>query len=112
MVTKTGMPKVTSSTAAQRRYDAVAAGLTKSTAAVAGKMFGMPNLFIGGKAFAGLYGDAMVFKLDGSAHARAPALPGAQLFDPSGRGRPMKAWVQAPLPTCDQMAYVGTRGTA
>ena len=27
----------------------------------------MPNPFIGGKTFAGLYGDAMVFKLEGPA---------------------------------------------
>jgi hypothetical protein len=91
------MPKVTSSPAAVAQYDAVVAGLTRSTPAVAGQMFGLPNLFIDRKAFAGLYGDAMVFKLDGAAHAKALALPGAQRFDPSGRGRPMKAWVQVPL---------------
>ncbi|HLJ59094.1 MAG TPA: hypothetical protein VKZ50_05120 [bacterium] len=57
----------------------------------------VPNLFIGGKAFAGLYGDAMVFKLDGPTHARTLALSRTPLFDPSGRGRSMKAWVQVPL---------------
>ena len=60
-------------------------------------MMGMPTLFAGGKGFAGLYGDSMVFKLDGAAHAAALALTGASLFDPSGMGRPMKAWVQVPL---------------
>jgi hypothetical protein len=38
------------------------------------------------KAFAGLYGDAMVFKLAGDAHAAARGLAGVELFDPSGSG--------------------------
>lgn len=29
-------------------------------------------------------------------HGEALSLPGAQLFDPSGRSRPMKEWVQVP----------------
>jgi TfoX/Sxy family transcriptional regulator of competence genes len=78
------------------QYDAVAQALTAATAAVAGKMFGMPSLLIHGKAFAGLYKGSMVFKLDGEAHARALALGGSRLFDPSWRGRPMKAWLQVP----------------
>jgi hypothetical protein len=39
----------------------------------------------------------MVFKLpDPDAHARALALDGAHLFDPSGAGRPFKEWVVVP----------------
>ncbi len=39
----------------------------------------------------------MVFKLpDAAERERALTLEGAQLFDPSGRGRPMKEWVQVP----------------
>jgi hypothetical protein len=63
---------------------------------IAGKMFGMPILKINGKAFAGLAGDEMVFKLTGSDHARAMALKGARLFDPSEMNRPMKEWVVVP----------------
>ncbi len=59
------------------------------------KMFGLPSLMIGGKPFAGLNGEDMIFKLGGEALARALALPGAKPFDPMG-GRPMKAWVQVP----------------
>ncbi len=59
-------------------------------------MFGMPTLKLDGKALAGIYGDALVFKLAGDAHAEALGLPGAHLFDPSGMGRPMKAWVVVP----------------
>jgi hypothetical protein len=59
-------------------------------------MFGMSCLKAGGKAFAGLHGDAAVFKLPADALQRALALPGAQPFDPSG-GRPMREWAQVPL---------------
>lgn len=78
-----------------RRYDSLAQKLAASSAVTAGQMFGMPTLKAGSKAFAGLYEDAMVFKLSGAAHGRALALPGAHLFDPSGM-RPMKEWVVVP----------------
>jgi hypothetical protein len=87
----------TASADAMRRYELVSDQLGNAAGATAGKMMGMPTLYLGGKAFAGLYGDAMVFKLTGSDHAAALALVGARLFDPSGVGRPMKAWVQVPL---------------
>ncbi len=39
----------------------------------------------------------MVFKLpDAAAHAKALALDGSHLFDPSGKGRPFKEWVVVP----------------
>ena len=47
--------------------------------------------------FAGLWGENLVFKLADPAHAEALALPGAHLFDPSGRNRPMKEWVAVPV---------------
>jgi hypothetical protein len=58
------------------------------------KMFGMPCYKIKGKAFAGLFGADMVFKLTGEDHKNALALKGSKLFDPSGMGRAMKEWVQ------------------
>ena len=78
----------------QAAFDSVVDGLS-SDGAIAGKMFGMPCIKIGGKAFAGYFNGDMVFKLRGPAHERALALEGAQLFDPMG-GRPMKEWVQVP----------------
>jgi hypothetical protein len=74
-------------------YDAVVSEIVASSSATTGAMFGMPCLKHGDKAFAGFYQGAMVFKLGGEAHALALALAGAHLFDPSGRGRPMKEWV-------------------
>lgn len=60
------------------------------------KMFGMPSLQVKGKMFAGVWGNALVFKLTGEEHKKALALKGAKLFDPSGMGRAMKEWVQIP----------------
>lgn len=61
-----------------------------------GQMFGKPCFKIAGKAFAAFFQDAMVFKLTGRDHARAIGLEGAILFDPSGKGRAMREWVQVP----------------
>jgi hypothetical protein len=36
----------------------------------------------------------MVFKLSGESHKEALSLDGSHLFDPSGRNRPMKEWIQ------------------
>jgi len=36
----------------------------------------------------------MVFKLTDKIHADALSLDGSELFDPSGKKRPMKEWVQ------------------
>jgi hypothetical protein len=61
------------------------------------KMFGKPCLKIDGKAFVCFFEKEMVFKLGGDAHKKAITLKGAQLFDPSGKKRPMKEWVQVPF---------------
>lgn len=61
------------------------------------QMFGKPCFKINGKAFICFFQEEMVFKLQGEVHKEALALEGAQLFDPSGKNRPMKAWVQVPF---------------
>jgi len=58
------------------------------------QMFGKPCFKINGKAFTCLFEEAMVFKLGGESHREALSLEGSRLFDPSGRNRPMKEWVQ------------------
>jgi hypothetical protein len=80
---------------ALQTYEAIGEGLARA-GVESGQMFGMPVLKFRGQAVAGLFGDAMVFKLTDPAHAAARALAGAALFDPSGMGRPMKAWVVVP----------------
>lgn len=61
------------------------------------QMFGKPCLKFKEKAFAAFFKDQMVFKLQHEAHQAALSLKGATLFDPSGKGRPMKQWVQVPF---------------
>lgn len=61
------------------------------------QMFGKPCFKINGKAFTCLFDDCMVFKLAGNNHKEALSLDGTNLFDPSGKGRAMKEWVQVPF---------------
>ena len=99
---------------AEKKYDDIAAALAED-GALKSQMFGMPTMKVGGKAFAGLYDEAMVFKLTGEAHKRALAMKGAHLFDPMD-GRPMKEWVVVPASGAkewqslakDALAYVSS----
>lgn len=61
------------------------------------QMFGKPCFKINKKAFVCFYENAMVFKLKDDMHTKALGMEGAQLFDPSGKNRPMKEWVQVPF---------------
>jgi hypothetical protein len=78
------------------RFTALLDELSSERDVVKASMFGMPGIKRrGGKAFCGLYGDDMIFKLEGEDHTQALSLAGAHLFEPMA-GRPMKAWVQVP----------------
>lgn len=81
---------------AVQEYEKLVAAYADRVDVVAGQMFGKPCLKVGGKAFVAQHLDAVVFKLDGEHHARALATAGAALWDPSGKGRPMKEWVAVP----------------
>jgi hypothetical protein len=60
------------------------------------QMFGKPCFKADTKAFVCFFQDCMVFKLPSEERSEALALDGAHLFDPSGKGRAMKEWVQVP----------------
>ena len=64
---------------------------------VESQMFGKPCFKINGKAFISFFDNCLVCKLNGDKHKEALSLDGAKLFDPSGKGRPMKEWVQIPF---------------
>jgi hypothetical protein len=82
--------------AGMARFATLLEELSRERDVVKASMFGMPGIKRrGGKAFCSLYGDDMIFKLEGEDHARALNLEGAHLFEPMA-GRPMKAWVQVP----------------
>jgi hypothetical protein len=78
-------------------YTTIGQELEKKKDVEISQMFGKPCLKIKGKAFASFFQDEMVFKLSGKDHEEALKLKGAQLFDPSGKKRPMKEWVQVPV---------------
>ncbi len=77
----------------EKLYTAIGTSITGTDMS---QMFGKPALKVKGKAFACFFENEMVFKLSGDEHAFALALSGAKLFDPSGKGRAMKQWVQVP----------------
>jgi len=60
------------------------------------QMFGKPCFKTKKKAFICFFKNEMVFKLTGDLHNEAMSFDGSQLFDPSGKKRPMKEWVQVP----------------
>jgi len=58
------------------------------------QLFGKPCFKINKKAFVAFFEESMVFKLTDDFHKEALSLDNSVLFDPSKKGRPMKAWVQ------------------
>ena len=67
------------------------------------KVFGMPCVKRAGRVVFGFSRTGMVFKLtDPDTHARALAVQGAHLFDPSGQGKPFRQWVVVPPAQADE----------
>jgi hypothetical protein len=89
---------------AQARYDDICDALvTWHPSVKRSKVFGMPCLKRSGRVIAGFTRSSMVFKLtDPDSHARALAIPGAHLFDPSGRGEHFRQWVVVPAEQGDE----------
>lgn len=79
-----------------QKLDEIAAQFSPELDVTTGKWFGKPCIKVGGKVFAALWEGDMVFKLTGEAHSEALQIEGAHLFDPRGKGHPMKEWVQIP----------------
>jgi uncharacterized damage-inducible protein DinB len=78
------------------KLDEIAAQFGPERNVATGTWFGKPCLKTGGKVFVALFEGDMAFKLAGKAHAEALQIEGAHLFDPRGKGHPMKEWVQIP----------------
>lgn len=68
------------------------------------KMMGMASLKAGGRLFAGLRAEALLVKLGRDRVGALIEAGRGEAFDPSGRGRPMKDWMTAPLPDDDWLA--------
>ena len=80
-----------------QKLDEIAARFDPELDVTTGKWFGKPCLKTGKKVFAALWDGDLVVKLTGEAHAEALRVEGAHLFDPRGKGHPMKEWVQIPV---------------
>ncbi len=79
----------------------------------ASQVFGMPCVKRSGRVVFGLSRTGMVFKLtDPAAHARALAVPGAHLFDPSGRGEVFRQWVVVPPERADEWEPLAAEAVA
>jgi hypothetical protein len=62
-----------------------------------GQIFGKVCIKTHDKALAAFFQGDIVLKLAGNDHRVALELEGARLWDPSGKQRPMKEWVQIPF---------------
>ena len=80
----------------QAEYEKLVGHYANDASVVAGNLFGKPCLKVSSKAFVARQNDVIAFKLSGAQHQKAMGMPGAALWDPSGKGRPMKEWVALP----------------
>jgi len=78
-------------------YEKLKSGFVGDNDIEAGQMFGKACMKVNGKAFLAQHLDTIVFKLDESDRNKALLIAGARLWDPSGKGRPMKEWVALPI---------------
>lgn len=78
-------------------FERIGQAMAKEQAVSLSQMFGKPCLKLETKAFAAFFQEAMVFKLGKeNMNDLMKKYPGSQLFDPSGKGRAMKDWIQVP----------------
>ena len=83
---------------ARALFDQIARDLAMKYADVTtGQIFGKACIKTHGKALAAFFQGDIALKLAGDDHGVALALDGARLWDPSGKHRPMKEWVQIPF---------------
>jgi len=71
--------------------------LTDEYNAISGQMFGKKCIKVENKAAVALFKEYIVFKLPKEDVTETLKLNGSALWDPSGKGRAMKEWVQLPI---------------
>jgi hypothetical protein len=87
---------------AEEMFETIADALARRPGIARGKMFGKKCATVNGNGFLAFFNGDLVCKLSGSAHEAALGLEGATPWDPSGKGRPMKEWVQIPARHADR----------
>ena len=93
---------------AQATFDHLSTNLSLSHQGESGQMFGKQCIKVGGKAAVALFKDNLVFKLPAAEVQQALLLEGSELWDPSGKGRTMKEWVQIPIDHEDKFSRLAT----
>ena len=98
----------------RKRYDDIVDAITSwNIDCRSSQVFGMPCVKRSGRVVFGLSRTGMVFKLtDPETHARALAVPGAHLFDPSGRGEVFRQWVVVPPERADEWEPLAAEAVA
>ena len=89
-----------------KEYEEIEESLAQTKGTIAGQMFGKRCIkTLENRAFAVWFQDEMVFKLGREEIAQIQSkYTGSQLFDPSGKKRPMKDWLQVPAEFSDDWA--------
>jgi len=87
----------TANTLIADEYNNLIEYLTNEYNGVSGQMFGKKCIKVNNKAAVALFKEYIVFKLPKEEVVDTLALDGSVLWDPSGKGRPMKEWVQLPI---------------
>ena len=82
---------------AETEYNNLVEYIGQTHGGEAGQMFGKKCIKINGKTGIALFNECVVFKLPELELKKAMALAGSVLWDPSGKGRPMKEWVQVSI---------------
>jgi len=97
----------------EETYDAIVEDLAPR-GVLPGAMFGARSLTFEGKAFASVKNQRFAVKLMAGTqtHAEALAISGAELFDPSGKGRPFKDWVAVPSSQSEHWPGLAEAGLA
>lgn len=98
---------------AEARFDAIVEEMAP-LGVLPGALFGARSLTVDGTAFACLKNGHLAVKLGAgsAAHAAALGLDGAELFDPSGRGRPFQDWVAVSPAYAEEWASLAGAGLA
>lgn len=80
------------------KYQQIARLMESESGSVSGQMFGKPCLKVPEKkAYAAFFRGEMCFKLPlEEVHSYKQKYSGSQNWDPSGKGRAMKEWLQVP----------------
>ena len=82
----------------EQLYHEIGQQLANEHGTTMGNLFGKPCLKVNNKAFAAFFKGAMVFKIgQEEANLLKEKYQGSQNWDPSGKKRPMKDWLEVPV---------------